>query len=92
MNQSWDETWQRLAACADPRVDPNIFFPPAEAGRRGWDKPAKEICRTCMVIEPCFRMAVREGITEGIWGGLGGWERHRRGGPRPLHRRRPSTT
>ncbi|MGW1617361.1 WhiB family transcriptional regulator, partial [Streptomyces sp. NPDC002285] len=72
-------------------VDPNTFFPPGEAGQRGWDKAAKEICRTCKVIDQCLRMAVREGITEGIWGGLGGWERHSKGGPRPNRGRRPKT-
>ncbi|MEU0374476.1 WhiB family transcriptional regulator [Streptomyces sp. NPDC006283] len=91
MTESSDSRWQREAACAAPDVDPDVFFPSHGNGRPGWDRLAKGICRTCTVIDPCFRMALREGITDGIWGGLGGWERHSRGGPRPTRGRRPRT-
>ncbi|WP_371666707.1 WhiB family transcriptional regulator [Streptomyces sp. NBC_00289] len=90
MNKSSEKIWQEGAACTAPGIDPDIFFPSNQSGQRGWDGLAKKVCHKCNVSELCFRMALREGITEGIWGGLNGWERHNVGGPRPTRGRRPT--
>ncbi|MFE9139651.1 WhiB family transcriptional regulator [Streptomyces sp. NPDC007355] len=84
--------WRGLAACAAPDVDPEVFFAPVNRNApRGWEEQPKRICRACAVAEKCFQTAVSNGITEGIWGGLTGWERHARGGPRPIRTRPPKT-
>jgi hypothetical protein len=55
------------ALCADPRVDPDIFF------RAGNVQRAKNICRECPVKIECFAYAYsqvdEQGELHGIWGG-----------------------
>lgn len=78
-------SWIQSAACATPDVDPRLFFPVVE-GRapRGWERKARVICRGCEVKRECLDVALSRGESEGIWGGLTGWERHlQEGGPRP---------
>ncbi|MFJ3229291.1 WhiB family transcriptional regulator [Streptomyces sp. NPDC086783] len=85
---TFTEDWHDRAACVNSKIDPEIFFP-ASARSRGWETLPKKVCQACPVTDPCFRMAIQERITDGIWGGLTGWERHKRGGPRPTRGRRP---
>jgi WhiB family redox-sensing transcriptional regulator len=63
--------WRDRAACTGE--DPELFFPPgasntalylAQAAR------AKRVCAACPVREICGEWAVREGIDDGIFGGL----------------------
>ncbi|MFJ8589598.1 WhiB family transcriptional regulator [Streptomyces sp. NPDC093595] len=85
--------WRERASCADPDIDPGVFFPPVEHRvPRGWEKKAIEVCKMCAVNKECLNEALKRRETEGVWGGLTGWERHlRKGGPRPS-RGRPRPT
>jgi len=60
---------------ADPRqlvTDLEVFFP----GRGEPAEPARRICASCPVRQPCLDYAISHGIVHGIWGGLA--ERDRR--------------
>jgi WhiB family transcriptional regulator, redox-sensing transcriptional regulator len=63
--------WERRANCLG--LDPELFFP--EGGES--PEPAKAVCRGCEVRAECLDMAVREGIVDGVWGGLTAAERRR---------------
>jgi WhiB family transcriptional regulator, redox-sensing transcriptional regulator len=65
---SW--SWRGRAACRT--ADPDLFFP--ERGESA--EPARRICASCPVREPCLDYAIGNGVTHGIWGGLA--ERDRR--------------
>lgn len=56
--------WMARAACLG--VDPETFFPVdhRDAG------PALAICKACPVRSACLDYVTREGIKEGVWGGL----------------------
>jgi WhiB family transcriptional regulator, redox-sensing transcriptional regulator len=62
--------WRYRAACRG--ADLSVFFP----GRGQSAEPARRICASCPVRQPCLEFALRHGITHGIWGGLA--ERDRR--------------
>jgi hypothetical protein len=49
-----------------------VFFP----GRGESAEPARRICASCPVRQPCLGYAISHAITHGIWGGL--TERDRR--------------
>jgi WhiB family redox-sensing transcriptional regulator len=49
-----------------------VFFP----GRGEPAEPARQICASCPVRQPCLDYALSHAITHGIWGGL--TERDRR--------------
>lgn len=61
--------WTEESLCA--QTDPELFFP-----RKG-ESPrlAKEICRSCPVIEECLAYALDHDIEFGVWGGTGRRER-----------------
>lgn len=64
-------------ACAQPGVDPEIFFPD-RGGSAGRDADeARAICYTCPVLDECRDYALAQPISAlfGIWGGLTGDER-----------------
>jgi WhiB family redox-sensing transcriptional regulator len=62
--------WRQQAACHS--TDLNLFFP-----KRGEPAgPARQMCATCPVRQPCLEYALSNRITSGIWGGL--TERERR--------------
>jgi WhiB family transcriptional regulator, redox-sensing transcriptional regulator len=70
----WD--WQLHGACRD--MDSALFFHPEnERGpaRAGREANAKQICRSCPVIQQCraHSLAVREPY--GVWGGMSESER-----------------
>jgi WhiB family redox-sensing transcriptional regulator len=84
-----EEMWQVKAACRGPHAV--VFFPPAHAERKdertARERAAKEMCRTCVVIQTCRDYAVRIREANGIWGGLNEAERRQIieqaiGGPR----------
>ena len=62
--------WREWAACRG--TDLGVFFP----GRGEPAEPARRICASCPVRQPCLEFALSRGITHGIWGGL--TERDRR--------------
>lgn len=71
--------WYHAAACRD--VDVSVFYPLDNdrgvlAQRRAMQ--AKQICRTCPVIEICRTVALTTGEKYGIWGGLTPAERRTR--------------
>lgn len=60
--------WRERAACRS--ADPELFFPVSETGPSGlqiWQ--AKQICRACPVKGACLAWALRNSVTDGIWGG-----------------------
>ncbi|MEU9298452.1 WhiB family transcriptional regulator [Streptomyces sp. NPDC048266] len=62
--------WRTEAACANPDVDPNVFFRHGAAKRgRHWAQAAKKVCARCPVDDFCLQVALqsREGV--GVWGG-----------------------
>jgi WhiB family redox-sensing transcriptional regulator len=62
--------WRERAACRG--ADLNLFFP--ELGESAG--PARQVCATCPVRQPCLDYALSNGIAHGIWAGL--TERERR--------------
>jgi hypothetical protein len=67
--------WRARAACRD--VDPEMFFPVAEAGTPAGDVAilhAKRVCRGCPVRAECLTFAL-EVLPYGIAGGLTADER-----------------
>jgi WhiB family transcriptional regulator, redox-sensing transcriptional regulator len=51
-----DDHVVRSAACTQPSVSPDLFFP-APADTAGAER-AKKICRTCPVVRECLLMAL----------------------------------
>jgi WhiB family transcriptional regulator, redox-sensing transcriptional regulator len=69
MEEFW--SWHMAAACR--QVDTNLFYSPE--GERGPRKErreaaAKQVCRTCPVVELCAAYAVATREPYGTWGGL----------------------
>ena len=71
--------WTERAACREPGIDPELFFPAGETGlaARQQVAAAKEVCARCPVTDLCRDWAVRAGEPEGIWGGTTPEERRR---------------
>ncbi|MEU6996890.1 WhiB family transcriptional regulator [Nonomuraea sp. NPDC046570] len=65
--------WLRRGACR--KSDPDLFFPPAPSPAQ--EAQAKAVCAGCQVLTECRAFAVRNGESEGIWGGLTPLERRR---------------
>lgn len=79
-----NDDWTGLAACRQPGVDPEWFFPIGEAGPALWEvAKAKAVCARCAVARECLAWALRVGEPDGIWGGTTPGER------RHLRRARP---
>jgi len=78
--------WRERAACR--RSDPELFFPVTETGPSQLQiGQAKQICQACPVQRTCLAWALRNSVTDGIWGGstqierralLGDLTRHKR--------------
>ena len=69
--------WQTRGACNRVK-DPDIFFAqsiPSPEERRKRIQEAKDICRTCPVIDVCLQHALDNNEEYGIWGGLSEDER-----------------
>jgi WhiB family redox-sensing transcriptional regulator len=58
-----DLTWKLAGACRYASTD--LFYPASDndAG------PAKAVCESCPVLEPCLEYALTVREPEGIWGG-----------------------
>jgi WhiB family redox-sensing transcriptional regulator len=70
----WD--WQMRGACRG--MDSGFFFhPEGERGpaRANREARAKEVCRSCPVLEQCRRHALAVHEPYGVWGGLSEAER-----------------
>lgn len=62
--------WIEDAACREPGVDPELFFPVSESGpAAGQVAAAKAVCAGCPVAGDCLGWALRAGEATGIWGG-----------------------
>lgn len=73
--------WRHHAACRDE--DPELFFPIGDSGPALVQiEEAKEVCRSCPVVNSCLRWALESGQDGGVWGGMSEDER------RALKRRR----
>ena len=73
--------WRHRSACRDE--DPELFFPIGNTGPALLQiEEAKQVCRSCEVIEECLSWALESGQDAGVWGGLSEDER------RALKRRR----
>lgn len=69
-------SWRALAACAS--ADPDLFIGPVTETareRRSRVTQAKAVCRACPVRHQCLSYAIREGETDGVWGGTDEKER-----------------
>jgi WhiB family redox-sensing transcriptional regulator len=63
--------WAERAACRDPKVDPELFFPVSESGPAARQvAAAKAICARCPVAAQCRDWALQVGEPAGIWGGM----------------------
>lgn len=64
-------TWRQHGACRG--TDPDIFYPVSDEEA----EPAKAICATCPVREPCLEYALATRERDGVWGGATERERRR---------------
>lgn len=62
MSKDVSEEWRDGALCAT--VDPQLFFPETTEEA----KVAKQLCRTCDVVEQCLQYALAKDEQYGIWG------------------------
>jgi WhiB family redox-sensing transcriptional regulator len=66
--------WRHRAACRD--VDPELFFPIGNTGPALMQiDEAKQVCRSCPVVDSCLKWALESGQDAGVWGGLSEDER-----------------
>lgn len=72
--------WRHSGACTT--TDPELFF--LDVGQNAG--PAKKICRSCPVLEPCLRFALARPALDGVWGGTTPQERRLLRGQKPLQR------
>lgn len=67
--------WRHHAACREG-IDPETFFPIGTSGPALLQvEQAKQVCRSCPVIDECLRWAVDAGVDDGVWGGMSEEER-----------------
>lgn len=74
-----DWQWQQRAACRG--MSSSVFFsPPGERGRarRLREDRARAVCGRCEVVDMCAAMALKQGESHGVWGGLSDDERRQR--------------
>ncbi len=64
------ETWMKQAACTDPSIDPDWFFPEVTNEKSLEQKLALVICENCPVKIECLAYAMKNWPVYGIWGGL----------------------
>ncbi|MDP9404424.1 MAG: WhiB family transcriptional regulator [Actinomycetota bacterium] len=64
-------SWRQHGACRG--IDPDIFYPVSDEEA----EPAKAICATCPVREPCLEYALANRERDGVWGGATERERRR---------------
>ena len=74
MDDVWE--WQRLGSCRG--MDSAVFFHPdgeRNPSRSRRTDRAKQVCRSCPVLQQCRRFALESREPFGVWGGLGESER-----------------
>ncbi|WP_084478383.1 WhiB family transcriptional regulator [Nocardia jejuensis] len=79
-----DTRWQDSGSCRG--MDSAMFFhPDGERGRARVDRVrrAKQICRSCQVVDRCLSYALATEQPFGIWGGMSEQERHDLLGKKP---------
>lgn len=59
-----DDDGNEQAKCAEPWVDPELFFDSATQDL------AIDICNKCPIAQACLKYSITEGIEDGVWGGL----------------------
>jgi len=65
-----DAAWMEDAACREPGVDPELFFPVSESGTAVRQvAAARAVCARCPVQRQCREWALQAGEPAGIWGG-----------------------
>lgn len=64
-------SWRQHGACRG--TDPDTFYPVTDEEA----EPAKAICTTCPVREPCLEYALANRERDGVWGGATERERRR---------------
>jgi WhiB family transcriptional regulator, redox-sensing transcriptional regulator len=65
-----DAIWMEDAACREPGVDPELFFPVSESGPGVRQvAAARAVCARCPVQRECRDWALQAGEPAGIWGG-----------------------
>jgi WhiB family transcriptional regulator, redox-sensing transcriptional regulator len=65
-----DAVWMEDAACREPGVDPELFFPVSEFGLGVRQvAAARAVCARCPVQRECRDWALQAGEPAGIWGG-----------------------
>jgi WhiB family transcriptional regulator, redox-sensing transcriptional regulator len=65
-----DAAWMEDAACREPGVDPELFFPVSESGAAVRQvAAARAVCARCPVQRQCREWALHAGEPAGIWGG-----------------------
>lgn len=66
--------WRESAACR--YEDPELFFPIREDGPwRRQIEQARSVCNRCPVVGACGAWALRNGESDGMWGGMTPGER-----------------
>ncbi|MBV7363576.1 WhiB family transcriptional regulator [Actinomycetaceae bacterium TAE3-ERU4] len=69
-------TWRSKAACISE--DPELFFPIGKsAPAYAQAIRAKEVCKSCAVLNLCLEWALKNGQDCGVWGGTTEEERRR---------------
>jgi WhiB family transcriptional regulator, redox-sensing transcriptional regulator len=68
-----NQPWRSKAACQG--LDPQIFYPATDEEADA--APAKTVCFSCPVREPCLEHALGHREKDGIWGGATERERRR---------------
>jgi WhiB family redox-sensing transcriptional regulator len=65
------EDWRHRAQCADPAVDPELFFPISSTGPSLVQAAAAlRVCQRCPVQQTCLEWALTTGQDQGIVGGF----------------------
>jgi hypothetical protein len=67
----------RDALCVEYPDRRDDWFPASGRGAAEATARAKVICRSCLCQAECLAFAIREGITDGLWGGASPGERRK---------------
>lgn len=68
-----------VAACADPTIDPDLFFPHASDDA----DEAVAVCKGCPLQDACLTWAMPLTDLSGVWGGLTAYQRSLRRNNKP---------
>lgn len=73
MNPFDADGWRERAACKG--LDPNLWVPNTRGEGQPLYEPARAVCTTCPVRQPCLDYALANHEEHGMWGGLTPTER-----------------